>query len=153
MEIHPPPGMLAGSRRIRTLPCGGSMYGPPYCKSRLYFTSPSLTLENRYPTSYFVLALPLSVVRWICFSDEKAHASDPTFLCRPVATITVISIFGLSGLVNALLYSFTRTRFLRPDKRATREPKAPVIRMNPRAEVASNNSTAADSMENNFVGS
>ncbi|KAI4521532.1 hypothetical protein GGG16DRAFT_86885 [Schizophyllum commune] len=53
-----------------------------------------------YPLVYSVLVLPLSVVRWIGFLDT---GPEP-----PALTMTVISIYGLSGFANVLLLRLTR---------------------------------------------
>jgi len=54
-----------------------------------------------YPLVYSVLVLPLSIVRWIGFSQEKQIPS--------VATFIVINIYALSGAFNALLLLWTRS--------------------------------------------
>ncbi|TRM70280.1 hypothetical protein BD626DRAFT_423053 [Schizophyllum amplum] len=53
-----------------------------------------------YPLVYSILVLPLSVVRWIGFLDN-----DPQ---PPALTMTVASIYGLSGAANVLLLRLTR---------------------------------------------
>jgi len=53
-----------------------------------------------YPILYFILVLPLSVVRFINF-HRPSHR-------RPIETFIVANIFTLSGVFNALLYRLTR---------------------------------------------
>jgi hypothetical protein len=55
-----------------------------------------------------VLVAPLSIGRWIGFTSEARHHQD----IPSAATFTVISIFGLSGLVNVLLLIWTRPGLL-----------------------------------------
>jgi len=74
-----------------------------------------------YPIIYCILVLPLSVVRWMHFVD--------TSFTNAAATLAVVSVFGLSGVLNAMLYAFTRTRFFQPV--GEREPRAAVIAMAP----------------------
>jgi hypothetical protein len=78
----------------------------------------SLILGLRYPILYCMLVLPLSIVRWMDFGGAPTKAA---------ATLTVIAVFGLSGVLNAMLYAFTRTRFFQPV--GEREPRAAVIAM------------------------
>ncbi|KDQ57048.1 hypothetical protein JAAARDRAFT_35643 [Jaapia argillacea MUCL 33604] len=54
-----------------------------------------------YPAIYSVLILPLSIVRFMKFSNS--HYSPP-----PIATFVVQCIYGLSGLANVLLYTIDR---------------------------------------------
>jgi hypothetical protein len=51
----------------------------------------------------------MSVVRWIQYALE---ARGKVSSVPPVATITVFSIFNLSGIVNVLLFYFTRPPLL-----------------------------------------
>ncbi|KAA1473969.1 hypothetical protein DENSPDRAFT_780811 [Dentipellis sp. KUC8613] len=57
-----------------------------------------------YPLSYSVLVLPLSIVRWLTFSTGGSVPSAATFV--------VITLYGLSGVVNVLLMLLTRPRLL-----------------------------------------
>ncbi|KAA1473968.1 hypothetical protein DENSPDRAFT_840507 [Dentipellis sp. KUC8613] len=57
-----------------------------------------------YPLSYSVLVLPLSIVRWLTFSTGGNVPSAATFV--------VITLYGLSGMVNVLLLVLTRPRLL-----------------------------------------
>jgi len=52
-----------------------------------------------YPASYSLLILPLSIVRWIGFTQGAAPSA---------ATFAVISLYGLSGAVNVSLLLYTR---------------------------------------------
>ncbi|KAK0476750.1 hypothetical protein IW261DRAFT_1566827 [Armillaria novae-zelandiae] len=54
----------------------------------------------RYPAVYSILVLPLSVVRWITFNGKNQLGSE--------ATLIVISIYGLSGMMNVILLLVTR---------------------------------------------
>jgi hypothetical protein len=81
-----------------------------------------LTLEFRYPILYCLLVLPLSVVRWKAFYGDSP---------KPAATLTVVAVFGLSGVLNAMLYSLTRARLFQPVGGS--EPCAPAIAMAPLA--------------------
>ena len=70
------------------------------------------TLETRYPILYGILVLPVTVVRFISFHEEKVTGESHQ---QPVATFLVGIIFVLSGVFNALLYRFTRARLFRGD--------------------------------------
>ncbi|KAJ6594294.1 hypothetical protein B0H19DRAFT_1094861 [Mycena capillaripes] len=54
-----------------------------------------------YPACYCVLILPLSVVRWLAFT--RGSTSIPS-----AATFGVISLYGLSGVINVALLLYTR---------------------------------------------
>ncbi|KAK0195075.1 hypothetical protein F5146DRAFT_1109451 [Armillaria mellea] len=54
----------------------------------------------RYPVVYSILVLPLSVVRWITFNGRNQLGSE--------ANLIVISIYGLSGMMNVILLLVTR---------------------------------------------
>lgn len=62
-------------------------------------------LPNRYPVVYSILILPLSVVRWIGFAQESGGNANHV---GATATMTVISIYGLSGACNVILLLTTR---------------------------------------------
>ncbi|PBK73567.1 hypothetical protein ARMSODRAFT_952659 [Armillaria solidipes] len=53
-----------------------------------------------YPVVYSILVLPLSVVRWITFNGKNQLGSE--------ANLIVISIYGLSGMMNVILLLVTR---------------------------------------------
>jgi len=77
-------------------------------KSRL--TNPSETRRQSYaliayPLVYSTLILPLSVVRWIAFVQERGGGENRI---PSSATFTVISIYGLSGAFNVILFVVTR---------------------------------------------
>ncbi|KAJ7497678.1 hypothetical protein FB451DRAFT_1018379, partial [Mycena latifolia] len=58
-----------------------------------------------YPACYCVLVLPLSVVRWIGFVQERGGGSNRI---PASATFGVISLYGLSGALNVVLLLNTR---------------------------------------------
>ncbi|KAJ7282868.1 hypothetical protein C8J57DRAFT_53677 [Mycena rebaudengoi] len=58
-----------------------------------------------YPACYCILILPLSVVRWIGFSQERG---DGVNHIESAATFAVISMYGLSGAINVALLLYTR---------------------------------------------
>jgi len=57
-----------------------------------------------YPACYIVIVAPLSVARWIGFSDGNVIA--------PFWTFFGVFLFGLSGIVNVLLLTLTRPTVL-----------------------------------------
>ena len=61
---------------------------------------------HSYPLVYSVIVLPLSVVRWITGFGTNAHQIPS------VATFIVIFIYGLSGVLNAILFLLTRSELL-----------------------------------------
>jgi hypothetical protein len=65
-----------------------------------------LTCLFSYPLVYAILVAPLSVIRWIGFYQE--NTGNRTNRISPAATITAVTIFGLSGMLNVLLLFFTR---------------------------------------------
>jgi len=65
-----------------------------------------------YPVLYCVLVLPLSIVRWIAFGKDDTTKGTHHLAG---ATLTVVSIFALSGIANAVLYLTTRRRFFHPN--------------------------------------
>ncbi|KAG5641950.1 hypothetical protein DXG03_003939 [Asterophora parasitica] len=58
-----------------------------------------------YPIVYCVIILPLSIVRWIGFVQERGGGEN-TIGAAP--TMTVLGIFGLSGAANVVLLLTTR---------------------------------------------
>ncbi|KAJ7105417.1 hypothetical protein C8R43DRAFT_1046810 [Mycena crocata] len=58
-----------------------------------------------YPACYCVLVLPLSVVRWIGFVQERGGGTNNI---PSAATFAVISLYGLSGALNVALLLNTR---------------------------------------------
>jgi len=68
-----------------------------------------------YPACYCVLVLPLSLVRWIAYVTPVPFA----------ASVTGIAVFGLSGLVNVLLFSFTRPNLLLMNSKRRAPPNPP----------------------------
>jgi hypothetical protein len=60
-----------------------------------------------YPAVFAVVALPLSVVRWTTAFGSGKHR-------MAAATFTVEIIYSLSGLLNVLLFLFTRSELLLP---------------------------------------
>jgi hypothetical protein len=66
-----------------------------------------------YPAAYTTLVLPLSVVRWMVFSN--AGLADPQLpWMRPLASATLIfhALFRLSGVINVVLILTTRPNVL-----------------------------------------
>lgn len=63
----------------------------------------------RYPVVYSILILPLSIVRWIGFGQERGNG---VYHIGAGATFAVISIYGLSGLMNVILLLLTRPNSL-----------------------------------------
>jgi len=76
-----------------------------------------------YPAIYCVIILPFSIVRWSYFG--KTHPVGSRHW--PELTLITANIYSLSGVLNALLYLFTRASFFQPARR--REPGAPTIKM------------------------
>ncbi|KAG8857234.1 hypothetical protein FRB96_005909 [Tulasnella sp. 330] len=64
-----------------------------------------------YPLSYTILVLPLSITRWSTFRS-KDQSATPVKDMSIVTTSAVLFVFGLSGLVNVLLFLFTRPNLL-----------------------------------------
>jgi len=77
-----------------------------------------------YPVIYCIVILPLTVVRWNSFRTKKSN---------PYATFSVVVLFTLSGVFNALLYILTRTRMFQPRKK--RQPRAPPIKRTAPSEI------------------
>ena len=61
--------------------------------------------SSRYPIVYCVIAVPLSVVRWLGFTEEIKYGVNPT---PAESNLAVLAIFGLSGFLNAILLLTTR---------------------------------------------
>jgi len=69
-----------------------------------------------YPIVFAVIALPLSVVRWRSgFGGSKHHL--------PTATFAVEFLYSLSGVLNVLLFLFTRSDLLLPRNRLGVAPR------------------------------
>jgi hypothetical protein len=111
-------------------PVGGSRRVENMWYTLLYvlhcYIAALLNLETRYPILNCVLVLPLSIVRFIGFNKEIKTGDSVN---NPAAVLIVVSIFGLSGVCNALLYLFTRKRLFEHDWRETPCPPSPAIRM------------------------
>jgi hypothetical protein len=60
------------------------------------------------PIAYTILVVPLSVARWVDSSAPGRPAADTPFVALGVG----IFIFGLSGLVNVILFIWTRPSIL-----------------------------------------
>ena len=60
----------------------------------------------RYPFCYVAVVLPLSIGRWIGFGHNDTQTVPSA------VTLTVVSIYGLSGLINVTLLIWTRPRLL-----------------------------------------
>ena len=66
--------------------------------------------------------LPLTIVRFLTFEAERKYgAAKP----RPVATFVVVTIFSLSGVLNAVLYRLTRASTFRRVPRTI--PTGPLV--------------------------
>ena len=61
-----------------------------------------------YPICYTILVLPLSIVRWRTFRPPTHQELHTPF----AVTAVVVTIFGLSGVVNVLLIMLTRRNLL-----------------------------------------
>ena len=61
-----------------------------------------------YPICYTILVLPLSIVRWRTFRTPANLNLQTPF----AVTAVVITIFGLSGVINVVLITLTRRNFL-----------------------------------------
>ena len=57
----------------------------------------------RYPLTYCILVLPLTVVRWITWWVPPSQHEVPS-----AATFATDAVFGLSGFINAILLVTTR---------------------------------------------
>lgn len=80
-----------------------------------------------YPLVYCAIVLPLCVVRWVGFSREANGQQVPS-----AATLAVVTIYGLSGAANVVLFLSTRPHLLLFAK----EPHAPVPTQLPVLPVA-----------------
>ncbi|TFK44244.1 hypothetical protein BDQ12DRAFT_7819 [Crucibulum laeve] len=58
-----------------------------------------------YPIVYSITVLPLSVVRWVGFVQERNHGHNNI---PSAATLAVCAIYGLSGACNVILLLTTR---------------------------------------------
>jgi len=67
--------------------------------------------------------LPLTIVRFMGFHQQKVTGRVHT---RPVATFFVVTIFSLSGVMNAILYRLTRANIFQGGDRS--KPNPPPIR-------------------------
>ncbi|RDB16862.1 hypothetical protein Hypma_002509 [Hypsizygus marmoreus] len=79
-----------------------------------------------YPIVYSILILPLSVVRWIGFVQERGGGTNTI---SASATMAVTSIYGLSGALNVVLLLTTRPNsilFGRSTCAPSRKPTVPL---------------------------
>lgn len=60
---------------------------------------------HRYPLVYCILILPLSVVRWIGFVQERGGGENRV---SAASTLAVTALYGLSGVCNVILLLTTR---------------------------------------------
>jgi hypothetical protein len=60
----------------------------------------------RYPVVYAILHIPLTVVRYITFYQEKSGVRTNDILSA--VTITAVALFELNGVMNVLLLFLTR---------------------------------------------
>ncbi|KAF8583204.1 hypothetical protein K439DRAFT_76324 [Ramaria rubella] len=84
-----------------------------------------------YPFCYVVLVLPLSIGRWISFVIQARQGLDPNDVTQTIpsaATLGVLSVFGLSGLINVMLLIMTRPGLL-----LLNEPEIPQASLGPLA--------------------
>lgn len=66
-----------------------------------------------YPAAYTALVLPLSIARWTTFDPSAAPDLTRTAAETPfTATAIVLCIFGLSGIVNVVMFISTRPNVL-----------------------------------------
>ncbi|QRW17909.1 G protein coupled glucose receptor regulating Gpa2 protein [Rhizoctonia solani] len=66
-----------------------------------------------YPAAYTALVLPLSIARWSTFDPTKPPDLERTAAETPfTATAIVVTIFGLSGVVNVIMFITTRPNVL-----------------------------------------
>ncbi|KAJ1307500.1 hypothetical protein OPQ81_001599 [Rhizoctonia solani] len=66
-----------------------------------------------YPAAYTALTLPLSIARWSTFNPSAPVQLGRTAAETPfLATAIVVSIFGLSGVVNVIMFVSTRPNVL-----------------------------------------
>jgi len=61
---------------------------------------------SRYPVVYSVLIIPLSVIRWLGFANEKSGA-NPT-PAEYTNNLAALAVFGLSGFLNTILLLKTK---------------------------------------------
>ena len=69
-----------------------------------------MILASSYPVVYCILVIPLSVVRWLEFHQEDTGTKQnhvPSW-----ATLTVASIFSLTGIADVILFFVTRQGLL-----------------------------------------
>lgn len=67
---------------------------------------------HRYPIVHSVMLLPLSIVRWLSFSNTFRLADGQVGQPPLAATVTVEVIYGLFGATNVALFIITRRRLL-----------------------------------------
>ena len=80
---------------------------------------------TRYPITYWIQILPLSVVRQIEFQQLAKYGEIRT---KPGWTFLVITLLGLTGVIDATLYRWTRSSIFVPRQQA--EPEAPDLPAN-----------------------
>ncbi|KAF9467367.1 hypothetical protein BDZ94DRAFT_1249167 [Collybia nuda] len=73
-----------------------------------------------YPVVYSILIIPLSVVRWIGFVQERGGRESHI---GAAATMSVIGIYGLSGACNVILLLTTRPNSILFSKGLDYEPR------------------------------
>lgn len=66
----------------------------------------------RYPIVHSIMLLPLSIVRWLSFSNTFRLADGQPGQPPLAATVTVEVIYGLFGVTNVALFLITRRRLL-----------------------------------------
>ncbi|CAE6450550.1 unnamed protein product [Rhizoctonia solani] len=65
-----------------------------------------------YPLGYTILTLPLSIARWSTFNPSAPVLGRTPAETPFVATAIVVTIFGLSGVVNVIMFVSTRPNVL-----------------------------------------
>ncbi|KAH7341802.1 hypothetical protein B0J17DRAFT_714970 [Rhizoctonia solani] len=65
-----------------------------------------------YPFAYSALVLPLSIARWSTFNPSAPELGRTPAETPFVATAIVVTIFGLSGVVNVIMFVSTRPNVL-----------------------------------------
>ncbi|CAE6515883.1 unnamed protein product [Rhizoctonia solani] len=65
-----------------------------------------------YPAAYTALTLPLSIARWSTFNPADPDLGRTAAETPFVATAIVVTIFGLSGVVNVIMFVSTRPNVL-----------------------------------------
>jgi hypothetical protein len=92
--------------------------------SPIYFRS-LIVPGTRYPIAYWIQVLPLSIVRQIEFKQLATYGEIRT---NAGWTFLVGTLLGLTGVIDAILYRFTRSSIFAPRQQV--EPEAPDLPAN-----------------------